>query len=158
MLSITKLFILIIACSAIATKSVDAKTATMSRSSTSKNNKIQSPLLDRALQLFNDNNSVEEKMDGTCFGNQLDSGQQRSQGSYLWYVVLSLYLSNNIYYVPLYYSPLYFFAHSPLTIISPTLLATPTIHSSFARLPKSVTKHTIIKAIKLPIIQSINLA
>lgn len=43
---------------------------------------------DRELQLFDsDNNSVEEKMDGTCFGNRLDSGQQRSQGSYLWYVV-----------------------------------------------------------------------
>ena len=69
---------------------VDA-TETIINSSTSKNNKIQSPLLDRELQLFdNTNNSIQEKMDGTCFGNQLDSGQQRSQGSYLWYVVFSL--------------------------------------------------------------------
>ena len=90
MLSITLPFI-IISCSIIIIKSVDATTIS-SRSSTP-SRIIQATLLeDRELQLFDtNNNSVEEKMDGTCFGNQLDSGQQRSQGSYLWYVFFLRY-------------------------------------------------------------------
>jgi len=85
MLSITLLFI-IISCSIVIIKSVDATTIS-SRSSTP-SRIIQATLLDRELQLFDsENNSVQEKIDGTCFGNQLDSGQQRSQGSYLWYVL-----------------------------------------------------------------------
>ena len=98
MLSITLLFI--ISCSTIIITSVDA--TTIISSATLKNNIQPSPpsLLsnnDRELQLFDDTNNssqqeekVEEKMEGTCFGNQLDSGQQRSQGSYLWYVLFFL--------------------------------------------------------------------
>jgi len=76
------------------------------------------------LQLFDsNNNSEEEKMDGTCFGNQLDSGQQRSQGSYLWYVALSpLYSLYNLFLVvwfgiALYLFVLFIFFTSPNTLL-----------------------------------------
>lgn len=129
MLSITLLFI-IISCSIIII-SVDATTIS---SSAPKNNRIvQATLLeDRELQLFDtNNNSVEEKMDGTCFGNQLDSGQQRSQGSYLWYVVPSS-LSNNILLSNIFFT---FFC----TLATHHYLS---LYLSFFCTPPSVTNHT----------------
>ena len=130
MLSIISL-LFIIPCSIIIIKSVVDATTISSRNSTPKNSRIiqaTTLLEDRELQLFdtttNNSAQVQEKMEGTCYGNQLDSGQQRSQGSYLWYVSISL--SNNILSNLLAHSP---FISPYISLLSLSLL----LHTSVTK-------------------------